>query len=103
MGVPLSGPDASDVPQASPAVVAMARAEGGSVMPDRAVVAISEDRQWLVVLDRETLEHPWSIYQREVPYARASPFELWKVVEDTGQSADEVLREFLASPGGTQS
>lgn len=61
----------------------------------RAVVAISEDRQWLVVPGPQKPEgwlvSVWSIYKRGEDGTYHPLFE----PEDTDQSADEVLGEFL--------
>jgi hypothetical protein len=58
-------------------------------MPDRAVVALSEDRQWLVVLRPagDWMVHHW-IELNQSWYAR-------QFIPDTGQSADEVLDAWL--------
>lgn len=67
----------------------------------RALVALSEDRQWLVVLEPER----WSgfgVYRREWMSGTFATSGYWHWVrakrgyaEDTGQSADEVLAAFL--------
>lgn len=60
-------------------------------MPDRAVVAISEDGQWLVVL----IENYWLLYRGD---AHRDGWADWGYAEeDTGQSADDVLAAFLES------
>lgn len=63
----------------------------------RALVALSEDRQWLVVLD---CHGRWSIMGKR--FGQAAHGFWWTGVvdiEDTGQSAHEVLREFLEGRG----
>lgn len=75
----------------------------------RALVAISEDRQWLVVLDADAvrprgIEGPrcFTIYEHEyvgsVYPVRTFTAREW--YEDTGQDAHEVLAAFLASREG---
>lgn len=62
-------------------------------MSDRAVVAISEDRQWLVLVGvpgRFLSEPGVGVYE----YHHCS-FELVKWNKDTGQDAHEVLAAFL--------
>ncbi|MCA9878436.1 MAG: hypothetical protein KC442_11660 [Thermomicrobiales bacterium] len=61
----------------------------------RALVALSEDRQWLVV------QHPrltiWEILERDEDYGHVAYFDgKNRFIEDTGQDANEVLREWLA-------
>lgn len=65
--------------------------------PDRAVVAISEDRQWLVVLDPHAVARASGIWMLSWSVLRWDDisFEDYGFVEDTGQSADEVLATFL--------
>lgn len=70
-------------------------------MPDRAVVAISEDRQWLVVLHPELRRFrfygmddfgaykPFHAIVRPLPAGRTS------YLDDTGQDAHEVLAAWL--------
>lgn len=58
----------------------------GVVVSARALVALSEDRQWLVVLDHQR----WSLLERDW-----GSYHLITTFEDTGQDAHEVLREFL--------
>lgn len=72
----------------------------------RAVVAISEDRQWLVVLDPEGFTG-WFVRYRINAYGHWVPDKnpllpsSWcDIVEDTGQSADEVLREWEEERNG---
>ena len=57
-------------------------------IPDRAVVAISEDRQWLVVHHLGTGR--WIVYD-----VCHWGYQEYTTVVDTGQDAHEVLREFL--------
>ncbi len=60
-------------------------------MPERAIVALSDDRQWLVVLSADGYWHvqQWLLID-----------EMWlgkgSFVKDTGQDAREVLTAFLA-------
>lgn len=69
--------------------------------PDtRAVVAISEDRRWLVVLDLEPYswlgdnQTYWSIYRWD---SNSSQYEFETSEDvDTGQDAKDVLAEWLA-------
>lgn len=63
----------------------------------RAVVALSEDQQWLVVLTQS-----WSVYH----WWDEDGYEGWtwdresrSLPNDTGQSADDVLRIFLRERG----
>lgn len=68
---------------------------------DRALVALSEDRQWLVVLEPER----WSgfgVYRREWMSGTFATSGYWHWVrakrgyaEDTGQGADDVLAAWL--------
>ena len=58
-------------------------------MPDRAVVAISVDRQWLVVLVGEA----WVFFRRGLGTAR-NYYES-HTMPDAGQDAYEVLDAFL--------
>ena len=58
------------------------------LMPDRAVVAISEDRQWLVVHHLGTGR--WIVYD-----ICHWGYQEYTTADDTGQDAHEVLREFL--------
>lgn len=60
----------------------------------RALVALSEDRQWLVVLEDIGA---WAVRVRDkdsyrLPYGVTDKCE-W--ITDTGQSAEDVLREWL--------
>lgn len=80
----------------------------------RAVVAISEDRQWLVVLNPEPFG--WGEDQQSLwwsTYHWDSESMLWayeyppgdrrvtsRGIRDTGQDAHEVLREFLEGREG---
>jgi len=57
-------------------------------MPDRAVVAISDDRQWLVV---KAYNH-WRIYQR-IDFA--DTFLPWGDMPGEGMTAEEVLEAHL--------
>lgn len=64
-------------------------------MPDRAVVAISDDRQWLVVLPPKPDHGP--AYWRFVRWVSDEDGywehdEYWR---DNGQDAHDVLEEFL--------
>lgn len=62
-------------------------------MPDRAVVALSEDRQWLVTLDCHGV---WNVMGKR--FGQATHGFWWKSerdIEDTGQDAQEVLASFL--------
>lgn len=59
----------------------------------RALVTISPDRQWLVALDEAG---DWIIHRQVKPYT----YEFHRSLDDTGQSADEVLAAFLEERGG---
>ena len=64
-----------------------------SAKTDRALVALSEDRQWLVVLD---VKNVWNVMEKR--YGQAAHGFWWKSVQDipdTGQDAHEVLAAFL--------
>ena len=59
----------------------------------RALVALSEDRQWLVVLD---VHGVWNVMGKR--FGQATHGFWWKSegdIEDTGQDAHEVLAAFL--------
>lgn len=58
----------------------------------RPVVAISDDRQWLVVLGIP-YRNLWGVYLFDGAGAGS---DFITEIEDTGQSADEVLASFLA-------
>jgi hypothetical protein len=68
--------------------------------PDRALVAISEDRQWLVVLeDVFSNGGAWVIYRdAEDDVKRPWVLEAWR--DDTGQSAESVLAGWLEGRDG---
>jgi hypothetical protein len=74
-------------------------ASGAVVMP-RALVAISEDRQWLVVLeDVFSNGGAWVIYRdAEDDVKRPWVLEAWR--DDTGQSAESVLAGWLEGRDG---
>ena len=62
----------------------------------RALVALSEDRQWLVVLEPDIEGHPeatsaFGVWKRDI---RAG-WVLQAAIIDTGQDAHDVLNEFL--------
>ena len=62
----------------------------------RAIVALSEDRQWLVVLEPDIEGHPeatsaFGVWKRDI---RAG-WVLQAAIIDTGQDAHDVLNEFL--------
>ena len=60
----------------------------------RAIVALSEDRQWLVVLFMLTEDSAsWSICQLTDDFLM--PYRLKENIPDTGQDAHDVLNEFL--------
>ena len=63
----------------------------------RAIVALSEDRQWLVKADHpEVVSAPsFSIYEA----MKDGSLRTAKWVPDTGQDAQDVLREFLERGG----
>ena len=61
----------------------------------RALVALSEDRQWLVVLSDAT-NNPWSVYR----HSPGDTYLLWACKPDTGQGADAVLADWLARHDG---
>lgn len=68
----------------------------------RAIVALSEDRQWLCVLDKEsrwalTDDILWSIYGWDT---NESLYLFVKNTQDTGQDAHEVLRAWLEGREG---
>lgn len=58
----------------------------------RALVALSEDRQWLVVLMPEFAMFPWVLYRRAYEIDHWVPETHFR---DTGQDAHEVLAEWL--------
>ena len=62
----------------------------------RAVVAISDDRQWLVVLNSSSpdVQASWNVYKRDWTGDYACDYHERQL--DTGQDAHEVLREFLS-------
>jgi hypothetical protein len=63
-------------------------------MPDRALVALSEDRQWLVMKPPQGDPHyPYRFFV--YCWKRAYGLEFHKMVEDTGQDAHEVLAAWL--------
>lgn len=66
---------------------------GEQPQPPRALVALSDDRQWLVVLD---VNNVWKVMEKR--YGQAAHGFWWKSVreiEDTGQDANEVLAAWL--------
>ncbi len=62
---------------------------------DRAVVAISEDRQWLVTMEPQSKWTPSEPPRFSVLEWRGVEWRLIRWVEDTGQDAHEVLAAFL--------
>lgn len=67
-------------------------------MSDRAFAALSDDRQWLVVLDCHGV---WSVMGKR--FGQAAHGFWWTGVcdiEDTGQDAHEVLVAWLEGRGG---
>ena len=67
---------------------------GEQPQPPRALVALSDDRQWLVV------QHPrltiWEILERDEDYGHVAYFDgKNRFIEDTGQDANEVLAAWL--------
>lgn len=62
---------------------------------DRAVVAISEDRRWLVVHEPVDQVMVFCIYEYEDDHIGNRPWCLRGAKRDTGQSADEVLAALL--------
>ena len=63
----------------------------------RALVALSEDRQWLVVLD---VKNVWNVMEKR--YGQATHGFWWKSVQDirdTGQDAHAVLAEWMEGQG----
>ncbi len=63
----------------------------------RALVALSEDRQWLAVLD---VKNVWNVMEKR--YGQATHGFWWKSVQDirdTGQDAHAVLAEWIAGQG----
>ena len=69
-----------------------------ALIRDRAVVAISEDRQWLVVLGMPAYpgESSWRFYALD--WAGDYAAQAWEA--DTGQDAHEVLEQFLRERDG---
>lgn len=64
----------------------------------RALVALSEDRQWLVVLFMLTEDSAsWSICQLTDDFLM--PYRLKENIPDTGQDAHAVLAEWIAGQG----
>ena len=66
----------------------------------RALVALSEDRQWLVVLEPDIEGHPeatsaFGVWKRDI---RAG-WVLQAAIIDTGQDAHAVLAEWMAGQG----
>lgn len=61
----------------------------------RAIVAISEDRQWLVVLDPEPEDWDEMHFNLFHFSRRWWTWEHELLINDTGQSAHEVLREWM--------
>lgn len=59
-------------------------------MSDRAVVAISEDRQWLVV----RFVGGFMVFGIDISFG-IDGYSVCGAVDDTGQDAHDVLREFL--------
>jgi hypothetical protein len=72
-------------------------ASGAVVMP-RALVAISEDRHWLVTHEANEMPLHFAVWRRAGSHVIGWIFE--RYVEDTGQDAHEVLAAFLADRGG---
>ena len=64
----------------------------GGVSKPRAVVALSDDRQWLVVL---TPQGHWDVLGQGYAYYRNSVWVSLNSSADTGQDAHEVLREWM--------
>ena len=65
----------------------------------RAIVALSEDRQWLVVLNPSDRVSPvWFIYKWCHACPRAWTYETWR--ENTGQDAHDVLAAWLDGRNG---
>lgn len=58
----------------------------------RALVALSEDRQWLVVLR----DGYWTMYQHA---GYVDDYQMWADLSDTGQDAQDVLAQFLERRG----
>lgn len=68
---------------------------GEQPQPPRALVALSDDRQWLVVLEPDIYRGvpAFSLLQWS---EEGCTWEEMAVITDTGQSADEVLADWLA-------
>ena len=67
------------------------------VSQPRALVALSDDRQWLVVLD---VKNVWNVMEKR--YGQATHGFWWKSVQDirdTGQDAHAVLATWLEGCG----
>jgi ribosomal protein S27AE len=64
----------------------------------RALVAISEDRHWLVTHEANEMPLHFAVWRRAGSHVIGWIFE--RYVEDTGQDAHEVLAAFLADRGG---
>ena len=69
-------------------------ASGVVMSTPRALCAVSEDRQWLVVLEKIVRTLRWCIYRYHE--GRRDPWKWHGDRLDTGQDAHEVLRAFLA-------
>lgn len=70
-------------------------------MPDRAVVAVSDDRQWLVVRESKNTGAHWFEVLRRVNTEEHYGYLYHDWRRDTGQDAHEVLREFLEGQDAT--
>jgi hypothetical protein len=74
---------------------------------ERALVAVSSDRQWLVVLDKDPYTGKYGTHRYFSVYGwdaddvqdvfASSGAEDAAMLRDTGQDAEDVLRAFLAS------
>lgn len=64
----------------------------------RAIVALSEDRQWLVVLKQSRW---FALWDREYALLMVPQYEVFeRVADDTGQDAHDVLAAWLDGRNG---
>lgn len=68
-------------------------------MPEhRMVMAMSHDRQWMTVLNKEPFCHRDACYYAVYEWSDFLTSYQWRdLVENTGQTAEEVLHAFLDS------
>lgn len=74
------------------------QSDKGDKMPDTGtVMAISEDRQWLAVLNKEPYQRQDACYYAIYEWSDFLSSYQWRdLVANTGQRAEEALRAFLA-------